>query len=491
MVLRAVAPLLSAVLFYFGTGFAPIPALTWLAPLPMLLLASRASGRATFTLAFLAFLAGMTNQLDFFLRTPSVPQPIGIGIIVGCSLLFGLVVWLFRALARRGLPLLAACAPPAVWVALMYLTVLANPTGIIWPLATSVADVPVVTQIASVTGAWGVEYVVMLAPTTLAAVLWPGTVAAARLRTGVVGAAACLLVLVFGTVRLAGADSTAWRQVAVLSATRYQWAPDAASPAGKALVGEYVKEVAGLPSGTSTVVLPEGTLGTDEASLDPALAPLREIARDRNVDVVIGVVHTTPEIKYNYSVDLPAGGLAPVYYTKWHFAPGEPFRRGDQLVFARDHVGLANCMDLNFPAPIRDYARAGARLMAVPAADEFGNGWQHSRMGLLRGVETGLSVAWAAQWGTPMISDPWGRVLAERDTEGTRQPFVAAFADVPSGPGPTVYARFGDWFAWLCLALAAAGLVALRSVPREPGRGVGGQGAVLQGAAGQEEPARG
>ncbi|MEV6032300.1 hypothetical protein AB0L65_14180 [Nonomuraea sp. NPDC052116] len=328
-------------LFYFGTGFSPIPALTWLAPLPMLLLASRASGRATFALAFLAFLAGMTNQLDFFLRTPSVPRPIGIGIIVGCSLLFGLVVWLFRALARRGLIMLAASAPPAVWVALMYLTVLANPTGIIWPLATSVADVPVVTQIASVTGAWGVEYVVMLAPTTLAAVLWPGTVAAARLRTGVVGAAACLLVLVFGTVRLAGADSTGWR------------------------------------------------------------------------------------------------------------------------------------------------------LMAAPAADEFGNGRQHSRMGLLRGVETGLSVAWAAQWGTPMISDPWGRVLAERDTEGTRQPFVTAFADVPSGPGPTVYARFGDWFAWLCLALAAAGLVALRSVPRQPGRGVGGQGAVLQGAAGQEEAARG
>ncbi|WP_431926799.1 hypothetical protein [Nonomuraea jabiensis] len=68
-----------------------------------------------------------------------------------------------------------------------------------------------------------------------------------------VGAAACLLVLVFGAVRLSGADSTAWRQVAVLSATRYQWAPDAASPGGKALVQEYVKEIAGLPPGTGTV----------------------------------------------------------------------------------------------------------------------------------------------------------------------------------------------------------------------------------------------
>ncbi|MEV1172809.1 nitrilase-related carbon-nitrogen hydrolase [Nonomuraea sp. NPDC049784] len=491
MVIKLGALALSAVLLYFGTGFAPIPALTWLAPLPVLLLAPRVSAKAAFALAFLAYLLGLTNQLNFFLRTPSVPLPIGIGIIVGSSLLFGLVVWLFRALGRRGLLLLAACAPPALWVAFMYLTVLTNPTGIIWPFATSVADVPVVTQIASVTGAWGVEFAVLLAPAALAAVLWPGAASAARLRTGLVGAAVCLLTLVFGAVRLAGADSTAWRGVAVMSASRYQWAPDAASPDAQALIWEYVKEIAGLPVGIDTVVLPEGTLGTDEASLDRALAPLREIARDRNIDVVIGVVHTTPEIKYNYSVDLPAGGSAPIYYTKWHFAPGAPFRRGDKLVFARDHVGLANCMDLNFPAPIRDYARAGSRLMAVPAADEFGNGWQHSRMGLLRGVETGLSVAWAAQWGTPMISDPWGRVLTERDTESTRQPFVVAFADVPSGPGPTVYARFGDWFAWLCLALAAAGLVALRSVPREPGRGVGGQDAFLQRAAGEEEPTRG
>ncbi|KAB8197334.1 acyltransferase [Nonomuraea phyllanthi] len=490
MLLALAATAASAVLFFFGTGFAPIPALTWLAPLPMLLLAPRVSGRAAFLLASLAFLLGVTNQLTFFLRTPSVPQPIGFAIMIGSSLLFGLVVWLFQALARRGLLLLAACAAPAVWVAFMYLTAVTNPTGIVWPLATSVAGVPVVTQIASVTGAWGVEYVLLLAPAALAAVLWPGAAWRPRLRTGAVGAAACLLVLVFGAVRLAGPDPATGPRVAVMSATRYQWAPDAAAPDVQALIRDYVKEIAALPEGVDLVVLPEGTLGTDEASRDRALAPLREVARERGMDVVIGIVHSTPEIKYNYSVALPGDGSAPVFYTKWHFAPGIPFRHGDELAFARDRVGLANCMDLNFASPIRDYARAGARLMAVPAADEFGNGWQHSRMGLLRGVETGLPVAWAAQWGTPMISDAWGRVLAGTDTEGTRQPFVTAFADVPQGPGPTVYARFGDWFAWLCLALTVAGLVALRSVPRQPGRRVGGQDAVLQRAAGEQEPSR-
>lgn len=38
---RVLAVAASGALFYFGTGMSPVPALTWLAPLPVLLLASR------------------------------------------------------------------------------------------------------------------------------------------------------------------------------------------------------------------------------------------------------------------------------------------------------------------------------------------------------------------------------------------------------------------------------------------------------------------
>ncbi|AQZ66304.1 Apolipoprotein N-acyltransferase / Copper homeostasis protein CutE [[Actinomadura] parvosata subsp. kistnae] len=449
MVKIPAALLASAVLFLLGTGFAPIPALTWLAPLPVLWLAPRVSGRAAFGAASAAYLLGQAGQFEFFLRTPSVPLPIGITIVAGSSLLFGLVVAFFRALLRRGRALTAVLAAPATWVAAMHLITLANPSGIIWPLATNQAEVPVVTQIASVTGAWGVEFLVLMVPCAVAALLSTR----ARLRVGVVAAVICALTLAFGAWRLAGAGDAVLRRVAVLAATRYQWAPDAAGPEGQELVRGYAARIASLPAGVRTVVLPEGAFGTDEAGLPRVIGPLAEAGRGRGVDVVVGIVHTTPAIKYNYSVLLPADGSAPAYYTKWHFAPGAPFKRGTELVTAGGRIGLANCMDLNFAAPSRDYGRAGTRLLAVPAADEFGNGWQHSRMGLLRGVESGFSLAWSAQWGTPMISDPWGRVLAGTSTEGTREPFVTAVADVPAGPsGVTLYARFGDWFGWVCVA---------------------------------------
>jgi apolipoprotein N-acyltransferase len=121
---------------------------------------------------------------------------------------------------------------------------------------------------------------------------------------------------------------------------------------------------------------------------------------------------------------------------------------------------MAVCMDVNFPAPTRNYADAGTQLIAIPAADEDVSGWQHSRTALLRGVENGLAVAWSAQRGTLMVSDPWGRVLADASTDaGAGAAFASTVADVRAGSGPTVYTRFGDWFVWLCIALTLSGLI--------------------------------
>jgi len=39
-------------------------------------------------------------------------------------------------------------------------------------------------------------------------------------------------------------------------------------------------------------------------------------------------------------------------------------------------------------------------------------------------------------------------------------------ADVPLGPGPTLYTRIGDVFAWLCAALSLGLTVVLLRKPR-------------------------
>jgi len=63
----------SSVALYFGTGLHPAWWLTWLAAIPVLLIAPRLSRRAAFAVAFLAWAAGGLNMWKYFRVSLSAP----------------------------------------------------------------------------------------------------------------------------------------------------------------------------------------------------------------------------------------------------------------------------------------------------------------------------------------------------------------------------------------------------------------------------------
>ena len=438
------AAVLSGLLSFFGTGYSPVSVLTWLAPLPVLLLAPRASARLAGAAAFVAGVLGSSNNWSHSLNSIDVPLPMALGISVGMASVLTLVVLLFRALVVRGLPLLASVAAPAVWTGLLYLVSLANPTGVMGTPANSMGDVPAVLQIASITGFWGIEFLLLFVP---------AAIATGRLRTGVTAGLVLVAVLGFGFIRLASEDGPSQRVALVVTNQRH-WAVDVTTPEGKQLVQAYTDSIAALPADVRTVVLPEAEFGVDDASLPSLIAPFAQVARERGTDVVVGYLRLADGAKFNSAVVVPADGGEPGAYLKHHDMVS---RLGDDLVLT-GRSGVQICMDVNHADPSRAYAAAGARFMAIPAADEIVNGWQHARIGLLRGVENGFSVAWAGRTGALMVSDGYGRVVGEANTGGTG-PFTTVVADVPAGPGATLYTRFGDWFAWLCLAITVAAVI--------------------------------
>ena len=79
-------------------------------------------------------------------------------------------------------------------------------------------------------------------------------------------------------------------------------------------------------------------------------------------------------------------------------------------------------------------------------------------MAVMRGVENGFAVVRSAFLGVEAVSDAQGRLLASAST--VQHGMVRLSADVPLGPGPTLYTRIGDVFAWVCVALAL-GLTAM------------------------------
>ncbi len=72
---------------------------------------------------------------------------------------------------------------------------------------------------------------------------------------------------------------------------------------------------------------------------------------------------------------------------------------------------------------------------------------QHSSASVLRAVENGVPVVVASNWGPSLIIDPKGRILKRSDAFS----YDTVTGDVPLQKKKTVYTRYGDLFAWICI----------------------------------------
>ncbi|MER6825043.1 hypothetical protein ABT352_03550 [Streptosporangium sp. NPDC000563] len=415
---RILLTLASAVLTHFGTGLHPVWWLTWLAPLPVLFLARRAGGGTAFFAGTLVWLVGQARMWPYFTGPLEMPPLLAAAFIVGPALCYGLGVLLFRTLIVRGRPLLAASAVPAVWVTAEYVMSLAAPHGAWWSLAYTQADVLPVLQTASVTGVWGITFLLLFVP---------ASVAVLRPRAAMVSGVLVALTLGHGLVRLATPADTGGRKVALV-----------ATDDSEQLVRRYGEAVdAAVARGAEIVVLPEKVFKTVDL---PFARP--------GVEVVAGIAMET-----NSAVSYPSG----VRYDKHHLIPGveRRFRPGTGLAFLDgNRLGLIICKDLDFPGLVGEYSKAGAAALLAPAWDFGEDAWLHSRMAVVRGVESGLAVARAARGGWLTVSDGRGRIPTERHTGMTGMTTV--MATLPQEGSATLYTVLGDWAAW-----ASAGLLLL------------------------------
>ena len=199
-----VAVVSTALLVWFGTGLNPLWPLFWFAPLPVLIFALRSSWWAAFLTAFLAFVLGNLNLWHYFKHVLGAPVAVRITILALPALVVALAVLLFRALLKRGAWWSALLAFPSTWVAFEYLLNLTSPHGTAMSLSYSQLNCLPVLQLASITGPWGISFLLLSFPAALA-IGFHLRHAAPKQALRVVSATllACALVLIYGTVRLA------------------------------------------------------------------------------------------------------------------------------------------------------------------------------------------------------------------------------------------------------------------------------------------------
>lgn len=183
-----------------------------------------------------------------------------------------------------------------------------------------------------------------------------------------------------------------------------------------------------------------------EEADDPTLAGLREEAKALGVWMLIGslgVKTRDADGRFaNRSILVDAGGGIVARYDKIHmfdvqvtpeetFRESDGYRPGDRAVVADTpwgKLGLSICYDMRFPHLYRALAKAGARILTVPAAFSPVTGKAHWESLLrARAIETGCFVLAPAQCGEHRVSRgktrrthghslvvaPWGEVLAD------------------------------------------------------------------------------
>jgi apolipoprotein N-acyltransferase len=219
-------------------------------------------------------------------------------------------------------------------------------------------------------------------------------------------------------------------------------------------------------AGSKIVVWPEINLiilQEDEAAfIDQA----RQLAQEQSIFILMGMgVLCLGESKplVNKSVLINPRGEVAFSYLKSRPVPGPEAMyqvRGDGNIptYDSEYGRLASpiCFDMDFPSFIRQVGQAETDILLVPASDWAPIKRLHHIMAVFRAVENGTSMLRATRWGTSSAVDPLGRSLAIMDD--LVSPQQSMVAHLPTQGARTLYARFGDLFAWIC-TVSLAGII--------------------------------
>lgn len=435
--------LLGGALFFFSAGINTVWPLAWIAPAPLLWLAyGRAPGWQLFAASFAAYAIGQLSLFEAY----AVMAPAIAGVIAAAAAVFAAAM-LFARAAQRRLPAAAAVfAYPALWTAIEYLNASVSSYGSFGAFAYSQVPAPVLIQSASLFGLWSITFLLCATASAIALVLRQGRRAAGA------GVAVALLFaanLAFGLARLGAPSGPAVRVAAAGDGDTRLPATEAAA---RQVSRRYAETAAMLAAGGArAIVLPE-----EIAQLEPEWrdAPngFARIAQATGSRIVVGY-REIADAPRNVAFTFSREGTA--RYVKRHLLPGlENLAPGRDPGLLGQGRAVAICKDMDFGQTIRGDARHGIRILFVPAWDFGKDRDVHANIAVLRGVENGFAMVRAARNGLLTITDAQGRVLA-RAAAASAGP-SSILAAVPPGPGPTLYTRVGDLFAWLCAAASVA-----------------------------------
>lgn len=457
-----------------------IPVVVWLSPIFTLRFL-----RTQPTLRGFALAVAATIPMLHVLLNGVVPIPgIGFTIFVVIATVMAMLPYLADRLLVPRLPALAGTLVfPLAMTSMEYINAMGEWGTWGAQAYTQAGNLPLI-QLVSVTGMWGITLLINWLP-PLVNWAWEQGWAWSRVRSGALLYAGLLaVVLFFGTLRLATADTTGTVRVAGIPGsgtnlinisdthpelTARLYSKSGPSKADRAaLRGLFAKNYEELlarteaeaQAGAKIVFWAEGNgtvLAEDEATL---LERGRTVAREQRIYLGMAIAVLTPgterPLENKIVLVEPSGEIAYEYIKAFPVPGGEAQGsvRGVADIPTIDtpygRIGSVICFDMDHHAYIQQAGQKGIDILFAPA-----NTWQkvaqtHADMATFRAIENGVTVVRPASNGLSLAAAPTGRVLAQSNY--WQSDAGAVVASVPTQRVPTLYSVIGDAFAYLALA---------------------------------------
>ena len=395
-----------------------------------------------------------------------------VALTILCAASTALIGVLAPAVLRQGRPLLSAFGFASLWTVVDFARGAWPFGGFTWgALGISQVNDRAIVRLASITGMWGVTFVVILANALLVASAVGGGAGWRRLARVALALGAVLApVLVPFPTAIGRPVDIAALQVDVRTATQ----------PGDIAAMDAALQLTLRTHPPDLVVWGEGAV--DPAALaDPQVtADIRSTISALGVPTLIGAVVDDPGgSQHTSALAFDGQGRLVDRYDKVHLVPyGEyvPFRSKLTWVQALRQVpidrtpgeeasplsigglptfGSPICFENSFPAIPRSMVRAGAGFLVVLVNNaSYGlsaAGAQHLQMSQMRAIEVGRWVVDAAVSGPSASIDPSGRVV---NRAGLFDRAILR-TTIRSSNERTLYVRLGDWFPWLAAVLLA------------------------------------
>jgi apolipoprotein N-acyltransferase len=341
-------------------------------------------------------------------------------------------------------------------------------------------------QILSITGMWGVTFLIMWFASTVNT-LWEHDFHLQPVR-GLVAAFVLTLVAVFlfGSARLAffppsapgipvatiTLDDSLSQQVGTgIDWLKFNQSTDAqraaARPQFEASVNQLLARTeTALRGGAKIVGWQEGAATVLEEDKQSTLDRVAALAKkyDAYLEVSLGVPIRTPNQHFilNESILVDNTGTVRWTYDKTYpvipnesyvVVPGPGKLPAADTAYGR--LSTAICNDLHFLPLLRQAGRQNVDVLISPYSDFHPWESEDANTATYRVIENGFSLVRPAGHGFSTIVDYEGRVLATQNYFTNDSGIM--FGSVPTQGVTTIYSRIGDLFAYLC----AAGLILL------------------------------